>query len=387
MKPRVGVLPLARPADGGAYPYAVQMRRSLQQAEAFEPIFQAEGPATPPSDSLLSRLKGRIEAWIPRGATRLRRVLPSRRRWKTLRRWFDGERLSLLVLCKPSLAGFESGLPFVMPIHDVQHRLNPQFPEVSAAGEWSRREYLFGGAARHARRILVDSDVGKADVIDAYGIAPERVCVLPFVPAVAQRPPASTIDAVRRKHDLPERYFFYPARLWKHKNHARLVEAVGLLPHVRLVLVGGPENGLEEYRRAVERSGAAGRIRWLGHVADAELSALYAGSAGLVMPTFFGPTNIPILEAFALGVPVITSDIRGVREQVGDAALTVDPRSVESIAEAMERLWADAALGRSLAKKGATRAAENTEERFTATLLRTLEAVVRDGGAVRPGSP
>ena len=72
-----------------------------------------------------------------------------------------------------------------------------------------------------------------------------------------------------------------------------------------------------------------------------DMAALYTLSAGLVMPTFFGPTNIPPLEAWHLGRPVITSDIGGIREQCGDAALLVDPRSPQALASAMKQVWHD----------------------------------------------
>jgi glycosyltransferase involved in cell wall biosynthesis len=106
-----------------------------------------------------------------------------------------------------------------------------------------------------------------------------------------------------------------------------------------------------------ERCGVADQIHVLGFVNDDELAALYAGARALVMPTFFGPTNIPLLEAWALGCPVLTSDIPGVREQMGDAALLVDPRRVDLIADGIRRLWTDDALRTSLAHRGAQRLA------------------------------
>src|SRR5439155_10489593 len=93
-------------------------------------------------------------------------------------------------------------------------------------------------------------------------------------------------------------------------------------------------------------------IHYFGYVPDEDMSAMYAEAEALVMPTFFGPTNIPILEAWAFGCPVLTSDIRGIREQVNDAAVLVDPRSVESIAEGLYRLWADENLRRTLVEGG-----------------------------------
>jgi len=95
----------------------------------------------------------------------------------------------------------------------------------------------------------------------------------------------------------------------------------------------------------------------------------------LVMPTFFGPTNIPVLEAWAFGCPVLTSDIRGVREQVGDAALLADPTSVEAIADGIHRLWTDPELGRTLSDLGRRRLAAYTPEDY----LRRLIEIIGEG--------
>jgi glycosyltransferase involved in cell wall biosynthesis len=110
------------------------------------------------------------------------------------------------------------------------------------------------------------------------------------------------------------------------------------------------------------------QVRILGYVDDATLSSLYAGAHGVILPTFFGPTNIPVLEAWALGVPVLTSDIRGIREQCGDAALLVDPTSVAAIADGIRRLWEDETLRQTLVAAGRSRAAGTGAEEFTETL-------------------
>jgi glycosyltransferase involved in cell wall biosynthesis len=122
----------------------------------------------------------------------------------------------------------------------------------------------------------------------------------------------------------------------------------------------------------------------LGFVPDERMAALYAGAAALVMPTFFGPTNIPVLEAWSFGCPVLTSDIRGIREQAGDAAVLVDPTSVDSVADGMRRLWSDAALAAGLAAAGRLRLASYTPADFRARLDAVVDdakARVRDGRA------
>ena len=123
--------------------------------------------------------------------------------------------------------------------------------------------------------------------------------------------------------------------------------------------------------------GLAPHIHYLGYVPDQDMSGLYAEAAALVMPTFFGPTNIPVLEAWAFGCPVLTSDIRGIREQVGDAGLLVDPQSVEAIGTGIYRLWTDAGLAGRLAAGGRQRLGRYTPADYRERLLKILEAARR----------
>jgi len=275
-----------------------------------------------------------------------------------------------------------------MTIHDLQHRLQPEFPEVSANGEWERREYRFRNGARYATLLLTDSEVGKEDILNCYGpygVTPDRVKVLPFIPAcyLAQDVPEGERRRVRATYHLPERYLFYPAQFWPHKNHIRIVQALGLLKQAHQVKIPvvfcGSHDG--EIREATFREvmtlrcqlGLEEEIRYLGYVPDADMSGLYAGAAALVMPTFFGPTNIPVVEAWRFWCPVLTSDIRGIREQAGKAAVLVDPRSVEAIADGIYQLWTDESLRNVLADAGRQRLAAYTPDYYRRELMAILE--------------
>jgi glycosyltransferase involved in cell wall biosynthesis len=103
------------------------------------------------------------------------------------------------------------------------------------------------------------------------------------------------------------------------------------------------------------------------------MSVIYAEARALTMPTFFGPTNIPVLEAWGFGCPVLTSDIRGIREQVGDAGVLVDPLSVEAIAEGIYQLWTDEGLRRTLAERGRQRLASYTPDDYRKRLIDIIE--------------
>lgn len=283
----------------------------------------------------------------------------------------------------PNEQSFEMGIPYVMPIFDLQHRLQPEFPEVSADGEWDRREYLYRNGTRGAMVILADSEIGKEDILNcygSYGITPDRVKVLPYLspPYLTSESSQPERHRVRTTYRLPERYLLYPAQLWPHKNHMRLIQALGQLKETKqadahIVLCGSYGGALRTnvYRdmmREAERLQVTDRIHYLGYVANDAMSALYAEAVGLVMPTFFGPTNIPIMEAWLCRCPVLTSDIRGIREQVGEAGLLVDPRSVEAIANGISRLWNDETLRADLSQRGIIRLRQYTKKDFSSKL-------------------
>jgi len=260
-----------------------------------------------------------------------------------------------MVFPYPDKLAFEADIPAVVAVHDLQHRLQPQFPEVSAHGEAEGREYLFRNVVRAATLVLVDSNVGKEDVLACYGetgIKDDDIFVLPFVPPPDIRRPASaeSIDRVRARYALPEKFAFYPAAFWPHKNHGRLFAALAVLARrgdrVNLVLVGSTadtfqQQGYEASMRQARNEGVTELIHHLGFVPDEDMAPLYAAADALLFPTFFGPTNIPVLEAWAQDVPVLTSDIRGIREQCGDAAVLIDPTDPNSIAAGIHTILHD----------------------------------------------
>jgi len=303
--------------------------------------------------------------------------------------------VELLLTLSPNIPAFNSRLPFVVPIFDLNHKLQPEFPEVSAFGETDRREHYYINTCKFATLVLVDSEVGKADVLKFYGhlIKEDRIRMLPYYPPIENRLPPNALEIarVRKKYNLPSRYFFYPAQFWPHKNHALILEAIKIIAdetqeRVPIVFCGAYWNyimahNFKDLMTLASKLGITDRVRYLGSVPDEDIAALYTLSAGLVMPTFFGPTNIPPLEAWHFGRPVITSDIRGAREQNGDAGLLVDPRSPKALAEAMRRVWHDEALCATLVARGKQRLVSYSWNSFidsiTAIITEACERVRR----------
>jgi glycosyltransferase involved in cell wall biosynthesis len=288
---------------------------------------------------------------------------------------------------------WELATPSIGIIHDLMHRYEPHFPEVSEPGIPEHRDRMFSRMRLGATAVLVDSELGRRQVIESYGTQGASLHVLPYVAPgyvwdVARGSGRRQADAesatLARWADeagIPGRFLFYPAQFWEHKNHVRLLRAFARLraqrPDAALVLVGSAKNAGDAVRSEIERLGLADAIRVLGYVTNEQMVYLYRHARALVMPTFFGPTNIPPLEAMALGCPVAVSGIYAMPEIYGDAALYFDPRSEDEIADAVVRLWTDDDLVAELRERGLARAASWTPAGFAGRLREIIDAVVR----------
>lgn len=271
------------------------------------------------------------------------------------------------------------GIPTIIPIFDLMHRYRSDIPELQE--KYKEREKLYTYQCKHAAMILVDSEVGKQHVLECYGTVAEgvedRIRVLPFIP------PDYIYEGQESQsfpYEIFDKYIFYPAQFWTHKNHKRLLEALKQLKDkgviVNLVLVGSEQNNERTVSDLIVDLELQDQVKILGYVNNPEMIYLYRHARALVMPTLFGPTNIPQLEAFVLGCPVATSGIYGIPEQVGDAALLFDPENVDEIAESIERLWEDDGLCDELVVKGKIRAAKWGQKEFTDTLLTYIREMV-----------
>ena len=270
--------------------------------------------------------------------------------------------------------------PFLFTVFDLAHLLEPHFPEVRAGGEWERRHLHFGKFLPKASGVIAPNDAGKQQVERLFNVEPERIVCLPHpTPDFARRPEAfGADDDVLEREGISAPYLLYPAQFWAHKNHATLLDALALLDGYQLVLVGSDKGQLGHVEELARAAGVRDRVHVLGFVSTATLISLYRSSHALVYLSFFGPENLPPLEAFALGCPVVASDIPGAREQMGDAARLVpvlDPRAAAGAVRALE----DPAERERLVALGRGRAAELTAEGYVAGALEFIDrfALVR----------
>lgn len=253
--------------------------------------------------------------------------------------------------------------PFVSVVWDLQHRTVPWFPELSSAGEWDRREVAHQWFLRRATTIVTGTIIGRTELEYFYQIPPQRIAILPHPTprfALTAGPGVATADELAR-FGIKGPFFIYPAQFWPHKNHVNLVLAIAELSRrhrieADLVLVGSDKGNRSHVMAAAAAAGVADRIRFLGFVPRSDLVTLYRGAVALAYVSWGGPENLPPLEAFALGCAVVASRIPGVEEQLGDAALLVDPADPADIAAGLARIHRSADLRADLVAKGLARA-------------------------------
>lgn len=269
-------------------------------------------------------------------------------------------------------------MPAIVSVFDLMHQYLKEFPEISDKAIYKSRERSYTNIAAYANTILVDSEVGKNQMIECYdksGNLAYKIQVLPFIA------PDYVYKGVQKKTENTvssfQKYIFYPAQFWKHKNHKNLLLALAQLKKqgmiVNAVFCGSGKNAFSEVLDIITEQNLEDQIQVLGYVTNQEMVALYQNARALVMPTFGGPTNIPQLEAFALGCPVATSRIFGIPQQVGEAALLFDPDNIEEIAACIKTLWTDDDLCSRLKKKGYERSAMWGEKQFQECLLKIIE--------------
>lgn len=272
----------------------------------------------------------------------------------------------------------------VVTVHDLGYLAYPE------AHKPADRRYLAESTrwnARQATAVLADSAATQADLVRAYGVDPAKVRVvyLGRDETLAPVRDGSTVAAVRSRYGVAQRYLLYVGTLQPRKNLARVLDAFSRIAGqpaaagVQLVLAGKRGWLYDDLFAQVNRLGLAARVLFPGYIPDEDLPALLSGALAFVFPSLYEGFGIPVLEAGACGVPVITSNTSSLPEVAGDAALLVDPHDVDAIAAAMLRLVEDDALRAELARRGQENVKRFSWEKCARETLAVLEAVGREG--------
>ncbi|MCM2256164.1 MAG: glycosyltransferase family 4 protein [Vicinamibacteria bacterium] len=251
----------------------------------------------------------------------------------------------------------------VVTIHDCIHLQFPQYLPNRAYYAYAR--FMLGSAIERSALVLTVSEASKRDILRFYpDTDPDHVVVVhnAIDPALLEAPDPEETERVRERYQVRGRFVLYAGNVKPHKNLERLVQAFARIKarpgfdDLKLFLIGDDAGRFPSLRRAVEGLGVRQDVRFFGFVPDSTLAALYRMASVFAFPSLYEGFGLPPLEAMACGAPVVTSNVSSLPEVVGDAALQVDPYSVEAIADGLGRVLDDPALAADLVTRGRARA-------------------------------
>ncbi|HET7035492.1 MAG TPA: glycosyltransferase family 1 protein [Thermomicrobiaceae bacterium] len=340
--------------------------------------------AEAPSDEFLLWYASDCASDAPLAANVIPRRLPLPSRWLTI----GWQRLGLPVTLErligpidlahaPDFVAPPSRAPAIATIHDLSYLIAPEFAHPAL------RRYLEAAVPRtlaRAARVLAVSETTRGDLIEHYGLDPDRVVAIPNGIDRRFRPPLpEEIENALRLFALRQPYFLIVGTIEPRKNHLALLRAFErvrqVYPEAALVIIGQPGWLAEPIVARIEAAAQRLPVRFLRFVDDRWLPALYAASTALVYPSWYEGFGLPVLEAMACGAAAIAGDRGALPELVGELALLVSPASDEAITQAMLSLLDDPARQRRLAAAGPAWAARFTWERAARSTLAVYREV------------
>ena len=265
----------------------------------------------------------------------------------------------------------------LVTIHDLSFL---RVPECADPGLRAFLEKTVPAAVMRARRVLADSENTRQDLVEMLHVDPDKISVV--TPAIEPRfrreENTARLNEVRARYHLPDRFILGLGTLEPRKNFTGLITAFGKLAREtdlpQALVIGGKPGWLyEEIYRQANQDDLAGRVLFLGFVADEDLPALYSLADVFAFPSLYEGFGIPVLEAMACGTPVVTSNNSSLPEAAGGAALMIDASDSTELAEAIAKSLSDTELRRKMISAGIEQASRFTWQRSAQALLEAYE--------------
>jgi hypothetical protein len=267
---------------------------------------------------------------------------------------------------------------FIITVPDVSHRENVEFPEWAKLNNFTRKENILSKVLIKSIAVVTNAEIIKKKIIKFYRVEDDRVIIINHQPSLEISKFDPEVNKISKDFNLPKNYIFYPANFLPHKNHKYIIDTINILTKkykrdIKAVFCGADKGYLKKTEDYVSRLNLDNQVIFLNFVDYSDLPFLYKNSIALTMPTLSGPTNIPPWEAFKLNVPVIYSDIFGIKSIYRDAVLYIDPYKVSTMVNAIINLQDNPSIKNKLIDEGKKLIKENNFDNDVKQLLSIFE--------------
>jgi len=238
---------------------------------------------------------------------------------------------------------------YVFTVWDLCHLSHPEFPEVRQKNQFEIRENLFNSVLNKSFRIIVDSKYTKKQIVSKYRIDKRRIKIIPFEPnsnLEKNIKPYFQDSLIEKQINKFSHFLLYPAQYWSHKNHIYIIKAIKILSkktnfNIGVVFTGANKGNLDYLRIFARKNKIEEKIIFLKFVTDSDLTNLYKKCLFVVMTSYFGPCNLPPLEGFKFGKPVLYPKINSFINEFKDSPVYIDLKDPNSMVNEVIKLFED----------------------------------------------
>lgn len=278
-------------------------------------------------------------------------------------------------LSPDNYASLRTKVPTCLVVHDLAFEHYPTFVSKVHLMHYKRYVPKF---VHKAKRIVAVSDFTKQDIVNLYGVAPDKIDIVYNGAHELYQPLGyEEKQAIREKYTDGKQFFLFTGSLHPRKNVINLLKAFVKFKRrqkspMKLVIVGRIAWLAKEIEEAKAKMPYKEEVIWLGYVDLEELVKITASAYAMVYPSLFEGFGIPILESLKTGVPAIASDTSSMPEVLGDAGILVNPEEVESIAAAMEKMYKEETLRNRFIQEAAVQSSKFSWDRSAELLYESI---------------
>ncbi len=283
-----------------------------------------------------------------------------------------------IILFLDNIHTIHTSIPFVTIVYDVDHLKFPFFPEYSKNNKWYKRENSLSNHLRKASGIISGTNYGISQIKEYYGIPSNKLFKIPHPSINYNFEKDILIDNkyIKKCGLEKNKFLFYPAQFWAHKNHKSLID-LGIelkkefQSEIKIVLSGSDKGNLSYIKNEIKKNNLNDIFKYLGFINKNELFTLYKNCLALTYVSYGGPENLPPLEAFSSGCPVIAAKNEGSIEQLEDGAILIDPNNTNEFMQSIKKLN-DVEYKTDLIKKGLAISNKKSIDNFMIDLKKIL---------------